>query len=83
MAAAAPVGAFVAKHLGTIIAGTGAVGGAAAALRKPSMPEVKSPVPMPDQAAAEAAKRRRFAQERSTSGRAATILGGGERSTLG
>ena len=77
---------FIGANAGAITTGAAAVGSAAAALRRPGMPSMPKPttMPTPDDAAVEAARRRRLLAETMRSGRMSTILGGsGERDTLG
>jgi hypothetical protein len=52
----------------------GAGVGAAAALKKPKVPELEKPAPMADQDALDAARRRRAAEMQQRGGRASTIL---------
>jgi len=93
MAAAVPAIAAIGKFGATLLAGaskaaplvaaTGATVGAVAALKGPKMPDMPGVVPMPDELALEAARRRKLAAEQTRIGQASTLLGGGAGGTLG
>lgn len=51
--------------------------------KTPKLPEIKPPTPLPDEKELTAARRRRIAKERGSSGSLSTVLSGGGKETLG